>query len=523
MEESQCSRMAPSHRTSLRMPGAIASFLYTVAALLLPISALPEDLPVFEYVDLRLIDGPCCTDAGTDLVVDDEGNVLVAGMRGSMDLNHDGEIDLPTFGSPDAFISKVSLVEGSNAGWTRGPGGPKGDQADGIASDHHGGVYAGGMFTDSLRMNDTTTLLSEGGSDGFVARYGRDSKLMWGRAIGGAGEDRILGVASVSNGDVIAIGVFGGPVDADRDGKIDLDADRDGKVLVVSYSPDGEFRWARGISGDASTRGLTITTGPNDEIYIGGFYRNGAPDFDNDGKPDLPVSAETSAEAMAQQVPGMYEYNGFYARLDDDGTPLWVKGVTGPALQAISAITIAANGDLLVFGAYSAPPDFDGDGEADLEFRSIAGRMWKYDADVNTFLIQVTPAGEQVWIKRYTALARHIVANGSHILLSGAYSGELDVDDDGILERESDGDDEREGFGIILDEQGEVKQVLTVVGDHHDIVNAAGFSPDGNMLYLTGFTSLGADFDGDGEIESASVCHKAGELYLAIYAMSGQD
>ncbi len=523
MEESQCSRMAPWHRTSFRMPGATSSFLHCVAALLLPISVLSADPPVFEYVELRLINGPCCTDAGTDLVVDDEGNVLVAGMRGSLDFNRDGVIDMPTFGSPDVFISKIGLVEDSNVDWARGPGGPKADQADGIASDHHGGVYAVGMFTDSMRMNETTTLRSEGGSDGFVARYGRDSKLMWGRAIGGTGEDRILDVASDSNGNVISIGVFGGPVDADRDGKIDLDADRDGKVMVVSYSPDGEFRWARGIGGDASARGLAIATGPNDEIYIGGFYRNGAPDFDNDGKPDLPVSAETSAEAQAQQAAGMYEFNGFYARLDVDGAPLWVKGVTGPALQAISAITIAANGDLLVFGAYSAPPDFDGDGEADLEFRSIADRMWKYDADVNSFLIQVTPAGERVWTKRYTALARHIVANGSHILLSGAYSGALDVDDDGIPERESDDDEEREGFSIILDEQGEVQQVLTVVGDHHDIVNAAGFSPDGNTLYLTGFTSLGADFDGDDEIESASLCHKAGELYLAIYAMSGQD
>ena len=80
-----------------------------------------------------------------------------------------------------------------------------------------------------------------------------------------------------------------------------------------------------------------------------------------------------------------------------------------------------------------------------------------------------------------------------------------------------------EGFSIILNDMGEVQQVLTVVGEHHDIVNAAGFSPDGNTLYLTGFTSLGADFDGDGEIESASVCHKAGELYLALFSVQGPD
>lgn len=494
-----------------------------MAALLLPNSVLPAEQASFQFTDVRLINGPCCTDQGTDLVVDEEGSVLVSGMRGSLDLDRDGEIDMPTFGSPDAFISKVTLVEGSNTGWSRGPGGPKLDRADGIASDRQGGVFAVGMFTDSLQMTDTVTLHSEGGSDGFLARYGRDSVLMWGRSVGGIGQDQFLDVASDSKGNVIVIGLVGGPVDVNRDGNVDIHAEKDGRALIVSYSPDGHIRWFRGLDGDASSRGMSVTTGPNDEIYIGGWYRNGAPDFDGDGEPDLPVSDETSAEVMALQDPGKFEMNGFYARLDEDGAPVWVKGVLGPAIQAVAALAIAANGDLLVLGGHTAPPDFDGDGVADLEFRSMADRMWKYDVDANIFLMRVTQDGERVWSQRYTAPARHVAANGSHILLSGAYSGVLDVDDDGIPERESDDDDQREGFSMILDERGEVRQVLTVVGDHQDIVNAAGFSPDGNTLYMTGFTSLGADFDGDGEIESASVCHKAGELYLALYALEEPD
>jgi hypothetical protein len=488
-----------------------------------PIAVLPAEPPAFEYVDLRLINGPCCTDQGLDLVVDDDGNVLISGMRGSLDLDRDGEIDMPTFGSPDAFISKVSLVEGSNVGWSRGPGGPKLDRADGIASDRDGGVYAVGMFTDSLQMTDTITLHSEGGGDGFLARYGRDSELMWGRAIGGVGQDQFLDVASDSKGNVILIGSVGGPVDVNHDGIVDINADKDGQALVVSYSPDGDLRWFRGLGGDASARGMAVVTGPNDEIYIGGWYRNGAPDLDGDGEADLPFSDETSADVIALQDAGKFEMNGFYARIDDDGAPVWIKGVSGPAIQAVSALSIAANGDLLVLGGYTAPPDFDGDGVADLEFRSMADRTWQYDVDANTFLMQVTPDGERVWTKRFTAPARHVAARGSHILLSGAYSGALDVDDDGIPERESDDDNQREGFSIILNDIGEVQQVLTVVGEHHDIVNAAGFSPDGKTLYLTGFTSLGADFDGDGEIESASVCHKAGELYLALFSLQGPD
>jgi hypothetical protein len=466
--------------------------------------------------------GPCCTDEGTDLWVDDDGSVLIAGYRGSIDLDYDGKIDIPTFGRPDALVSKVKLVGDKNLGWTRGPGGPKQDRADGVAPDRRNGVYAVGLFTDRMQMSEQVVLRSAGGADGFLARYGADSKLMWGRAIGGAGDDRMWRVASDRGGNAYLIGTAGGPVDVDGDWQMDVLANKDGQALVVSFSPEGTPRWWRASGGDAGAWGVALATGPNDEIYVGGVYRNGAPDFDADGKPDLPVSKQTSAEVVAKKDAFKYEYNGFYARLNGDGSLRWIRGVTGPTVQTVAALAVAANGDLLVLGDYAAAPDFDGDGAPDLEFHSMAGRIWQYYGDVNTYLMRVGPDGDRVWAKRFTAPARHVAVRDQRIVVSGAYSGALDVDDDGVPERASDGDDQREGFSIVLDDRGNVRQVLTVVGDHHDIVNAAGFSPDGRTLYLTGFTSLGADFDGDGKVEASSVCHKAGELYLAVYALADQ-
>ena len=501
----------------------IVSCLLIAITMLLPVSDVGAQSADYQFVSVVTMSGPCCTDEGHDLAVDNDGNVLIAGRRGSIDLNYDGEIDLPTQGSPDTLISKVSMIENANTGWTTGPGGPQLDRADGITSDRHGGVYAVGMFNEILQSHRRTPdamLHSAGGSDGFLLRYDQDGRPLWGREIGGLGEDRMWDVASDRDGNAILIGTVVGPVDVDRDGNTDVNAGQDGQALVASFSPGGEFRWMRASGGDASASGLTIATGPNDEVYIAGWYRNGAPDFDGDGEPDLPVSEKSSADVMALKDPVKLEYNAFYARLDDDGSPLWVNGVSGPALQSVASLTIAANGDLLVLGGYSASPDFDGDEVADLEFRSMSDRMYRYHGDTNSFLLRVTPDGEQVWLRRYTASASHVAAAGSHIVMSGSYSNALDIDDDGIPERESDGDDQLEGFAAILDDEGQLQQVITVVGDYVDVVNAAGFSPDGNTLYLTGRTSIGADFDGDGEIEAASVCHKAGEVYLATFAIA---
>lgn len=113
--------------------------------------------------------------------------------------------------------------------------------------------------------------------------------------------------------------------------------------------------------------------------------------------------------------------------------------------------------------------------------------------------------------------AAQVSTAGSRIAIGGRYTSTLDIDDDGLPEREADPDDGHEGFVALLDDQGGLQQTLTVVGQDSDVVNAVAFSPDGEYLYLTGYTRLGADYDGDGTIESASVCHQLGDIYLAIF------
>ena len=136
-----------AHRTKV-----VAVWLWVCAGSLWMHAVSAESLD-YQFVDVRIMSGPCCSDSGNDLVVDEEGSVLIAGSRGSLDVDADGVIDLPTFGRPDALVAKVNLVGDENAGWTRGPGGPKMDRADAIAPDRDGGVYAVGSFTEHLQMN----------------------------------------------------------------------------------------------------------------------------------------------------------------------------------------------------------------------------------------------------------------------------------------------------------------------------------------------------------------------------------
>lgn len=508
---------------SLRLPACMtratryalpSCLLLACTAIVVPVANSRAETGEYRYVDVRLMRGPCCSDWGSDLVVDGEGNVLIAGQRGSLDLDYDGTIDINTFGQPDPLISKLVQVDRMDSGWTKEVGGRGDDTARGVASDGDGGLYAVGHFSEEMQYG-RGALKSAGGKDGFVARFDRDGNALWARAIGGTGLDEMYGVATDSQGNAYVIGTATGKVDVDRDGEVDVVGTAKGSALVTAWDDDGAFLWARISGGDARVMGLGITTGAGDEVYIAGAYQDGAPDFDGNGEGDGPVAATPAApgpDGAAQ-----FDLNGYYAKLDAGGRVQWIRIASGPSIQMAGGLAVADNGDLYVLGGYSAPSDLDGDGVADINFASLGERKYQYDMDLNLYLLRVTSAGDLLWNRTYTASGGHLSLRGKRLLVSGTYSNDLDFDNDGVLERSSDGDDRQEGFVAILDEQGDLEQLLTIVGDAADTVNAAGLSPDGRTLYMTGYTQLGADFDGDGVVEASSVCHLAGEVYVAVF------
>jgi hypothetical protein len=472
------------------------------------------DEPAYSFQWVRTILGPCCTESGMDLVVDSDGGVLIAGKRGGLDLDRDGSVDIQTFGLSDPLILKT--YDDNVRGWVQGPGGPSWDEARGIASDRHGGAFAVGDFTDSMRIAGGTILSAGGRTDGFVARYDQNGEALWARPVGGPEGDQLFDVASDAAGNVFVIGSVKGAVDIDRDGTVDVDVAGASAFLLASFDPDGRLRWARASGGPATVVGRAIAIGPGDEIYIGAHYGNGAPDLNGDGTPDVPAAATVDRAAA---VTPQSDFNGFYARFDSSGEMVWVRAISGPASQAVGSLAVAGNGDVLVLGGFTDSADLDGDGTADLEFASMEDRIAEDYAEGNSFLLRIDPDGARIWARRYAAMAAHVVADATRIVVSGSYSGALDLDDDGVLERGDDEDPQTEGFAAILDGDGRLRHVFTIVGPDGDVANAAGFSPDGGTLYVTGYTKLGADFDGDGVIEAASACHQLGDLYLASYAV----
>lgn len=466
----------------------------------------------YRFVSVQTMLGPCCTDQGNDLIVDSDGGVLISGSRGGLDLDRDGSVDVQTFGSPDPLILKWFEENKNEKGWVQGPGGPKADAAYGVASDRQHGVYAVGNFSESMRIAGGT-IFSAGKMDGFIVRYNATGKTLWAKPLGGEDADDFVDIDSDQEGNSFIIGTIRGAVDIDRDGTIDATSMGESSALLASFDPNGNLRWAKVLGGDATVSGRAIRLGEQGEIYIGGHYSKGALDLDGDGSPDSLGINSSSESSVTPQT----DFNSFYAQFDSSGKMLWVKIISGPAMQIIGSMAVTGNGDLLVLGGFTGSTDLDDDGKIDMELQSMGDRKYMHHADGNAFLIRASPMGKTIWARQFFASPSHVTADKTRIVITGTYANDLDLDGDGILEREADPDERLEGFSAVLDDQGRVKHVFTIVGGDSDVANAAGFSPDGNKLYVTGYTRLGADFDNDGQIESASACHQLGDLFLVVY------
>lgn len=471
--------------------------------------------PEYRFVHVKTILGPCCSDGGNDMVVAEDGAVWVVGFRGGLDLDRDGSVDIQTLGSPEPLVLRHFDDERDNRkrGWVDESGGPGADPARSVVLDRRGGAYVAGTFVEHVRFG-RKQLFSEGRSDGFLVRYDADGQKLWAVAIGGEGEDEFSDIDSDSAGNVYVTGTMRGEIDVDQDGEVDIRAEGQSVMFMASFDPAGNLRWARASGGTGAARGVGIAIAPDDSIYLSGFYLGGPVDLDGDGAIDL---AEPGGKQVSQTVTPQTDIDGYYAKFTPEGDLVWSRIVSGPQFHIAGSLAFIGDGDLLVLGSFSAPADLDGDGSPDLEFQPMGDRKWEHNADANSFLLRVSPDGKLEWAQPYFGAAAKITSEGGRILMAGQYQGALDLDGDGVLEREADPDSERESFAAILDGKGVVQQTITIVGDSSDIAASAVFSPDLRNLYVTGYTKLGADFDGDGEVEFASACHQIGDYFLARY------
>ena len=346
-----------------------------------------------------------------------DGSIYVGGQTLSTTL--DGQ---PNNGVYDCFLAKYS-ADGKKL-WTKVFGGNLNDSILAMTTGLDGFIYVGGITRTHLESNNEDNI------NGYISKYSPDGDVIWSRFIEGTSDDIYDSIDAMTTGLDGSIYVLGYTSSATLDGQSNAGLAGTYDVVLAKYTPDGEKLWTKLIGGSANESIRIMITGLDGSIYVGGYTSsttlNGQANADTTGStldgfvakytPDgeklwtkliggsgdegiltmttgldgsIYVGGETNSTTLDGQANSGLEgtSDGFVAKYSPEGTKLWTKLIGGSGDEFIYAMTTGLDGSIYVGGATSSTT-LDGQANADTTGSTFDG-----------FVVKYTPEGTKLWTK----------------------------------------------------------------------------------------------------------------------------
>jgi hypothetical protein len=227
-------------------------------------------------------------DDGPAVAVDASGNVYVAGMYASFNIDFDpagGGAVFPAHDSGyvvDVFLSK--FASDGTFRWVRTWGGQGADDVGGgVLIDRSSDVYVWGRYGSSncdFNPWGIADIHSSNGSvDAYVSKFDSSGTFQWARTWGSTGWDAAIGLVADGSNNVCITGVFAGTVDFDPSaGGTDIRTSNGLQdAYITMLNSGGSFGWARtwGGTGDdgAFDAAIRRTAGT---LHVAGHFSSAA-------------------------------------------------------------------------------------------------------------------------------------------------------------------------------------------------------------------------------------------------------
>ena len=139
-----------------------------------------------------------------------DGFVAVGRFETAVDFGAGGPPALASTGGSDGFVVKLSAVGGEL--WSRALGSSAYDDLYHVAVDASDNVILGGEADGDITFAGAT-LPAHGGADALLVKLAADGTSLWGRNIGGAGDQYASAVGVAPSGRIAVVGPFAGTID----------------------------------------------------------------------------------------------------------------------------------------------------------------------------------------------------------------------------------------------------------------------------------------------------------------------
>lgn len=315
------------------------------------------------------------SDYGYSITSDMSENIYITGgFQGTADFDPSlvSTTNLISNGNSDIFITKFDV--NGNFVWAKRVGSTADDYAEGIVNYSLGAIYLTGVFQGTADFDtDTSTynLISNGGSDIFIASYDSDCQLKWAKNIGGVNSDNASSIARDQAGNIFITGYFNGNADFDPAAPVStLISHGSQDIFIAKFTNNGNYLWAIDLGGSSSDIGNSINTDISGNVVITGSF-NGTADFD-------PGTTIFNVISNGNQ-------DIFIAKYDTNGNYIWAFNMGSNGLDKGNAIATDIYENIYLTGSFKFTVDFD-PGASSTSLSSIGNSdsfLAKYDANGN--------------------------------------------------------------------------------------------------------------------------------------------
>lgn len=218
-----------------------------------------------------------------DVCTDELGNIYSTGrLKATADFDPNaGTTSLTSNGNNDVFIAKLN--SSGDLVWAKSFGSTGSDLGNTISLDASNNIVVGGKFELTVDFDPnagTANLTSDGGIDGFVAKFDNTGNYVWSKKFGGTSDDEVISLQVKSNGSIYFTGTFETVADFDPGSSTAFLTTAGGKdIFICKLNSLGDYNWVYQFGGSGNDVGNDISIDGNGNILSTGWFE-GTADFD---------------------------------------------------------------------------------------------------------------------------------------------------------------------------------------------------------------------------------------------------
>ncbi len=334
----------------------------------------------------------------SQLAVLPDGSALAAAgwMRDTLVLGND---TLTTEGLSGDNGLLVKYDSNGNLQWARQWAGKGISRITALINGDNGQIYAGGIFTDTLLINDTDTLVASGGFDMLVARYDANGDLLGYKQLGGSQTEVLNTIALSPNGFLYVGGYFVGNTGL---GAFNLQSAGESDALLLKTDNEGNVWWAKQFGGQYAESIERMEVDGNGNLLLGGVFT------DQTTWGDISLTGWGITDIVLAQT-------------DSEGSPIWVVNVGSEQGDALNDLTLDAQNNIYLAGNIGGTTVFGDNfvlystGNSDAfaaKFDALGTPLWAQSAGGTLF-----DSGNSIW-----------VANDGYCYWAGTYIGQANFE-----------------------------------------------------------------------------------------------